>query len=130
MTQVTFITTTKHNVGDDFVREGVSYLLGETLVGEGLAFESIHKHSPITARRGFEWCRNIRYSRWLDRALPLSVSRDRILKADMLVQAGAPVYWCHDTSHCGDADWIQPLLKRRYSRVGKTAAVKRSRSTG
>lgn len=117
MTQIAFITTTNHNVGDDFVREGVSFLLGETLAGERMQFESVHKHSPITVRHGFEWCRNIRYSRWLDRGLPLCLTPDRVLKADLIVQAGAPVYWCHETSHCGDADWIKPLLMRRYSRM-------------
>ena len=45
---------------------------------------------------------------------------DRILRADCVVQSGAPVYWCHPTTHCADNEWFVPLVRRRFrDRPGK-----------
>jgi hypothetical protein len=117
MTKICFITTVNHNVGDDFVREGIIYLLNQKLKDTVLNFEFIHKHSPITARHGFEWFRNYRFSKYVDQFLPLPITKDRVLEADILVQSGAPVYWCHPETHgphCYSNEWFKPLIKRRY----------------
>ncbi len=116
--KVAIITTVNHNVGDDFVREGIIYLLKQHFKGVTLKVENIHKHAPVTVRYGFERVRNLRFSRLID-ALPFWVTRDRILEADLLVQSGAPVYWCHEVGggHCADNEWYNPLIKRRYVRV-------------
>lgn len=117
MKKICFITTVNHNIGDDFVREGIIYLLTQRFKDTVLHFELIHKHSPITARYGFEWFRNHKFSKYVDRFLPLSITKDRILDADILVQSGAPVYWCHpetDGPHCFANEWFKPLIKRRY----------------
>lgn len=117
MKNICFITTVNHNVGDDFVREGIIYLFKHKFKDASLNFKLIHKHSPITTRYGFEWFRNYRLSKYVDRLLPLSVTRDRVLKADILVQSGAPVYWCHPATngpHCYGNEWFTPLIKRRY----------------
>ncbi|MCM0081369.1 hypothetical protein L4X63_07180 [Geomonas sp. Red32] len=39
------------------------------------------------------------------------------MAADLVVQSGAPVYWCHPStkSHCADNEWFKPLVKRRLS---------------
>jgi hypothetical protein len=39
-----------------------------------------------------------------------------VLDADILVQCGAPVYWCHKIGggHCCDNEWYIPLIKRRF----------------
>jgi len=118
MKKITFITTVRHNVGDDFVREGIKYLLARHYDHEELVFSEIHKHSPITCRYGFEWLRNYRLARPLDRVLPLAATRDRILEADIVVQSGAPVYWCHQTpeAHCHQNEWYGPLIRRRLAR--------------
>lgn len=119
--RLTFITTLNHNVGDDFVREGLTHILGLALAGQPVAFASVHKHDPITARRGLGWLRSKddprkahRLRRW-DRKLPLWITPDRILEADLLVQSGAPVYWCHSTAHSADNEWFTPLVRRRVS---------------
>jgi len=117
MKKICFITTVNHNVGDDFVREGIIYLLTQKFKNTKLNFELIHKHSPITTRHGFEWFRNYRLSKYVDRCLPLSITKDRVLDADILVQSGAPVYWCHPETngpHCYGNEWFKPLIKRRY----------------
>lgn len=119
---ITFITTVDHNVGDDFVREGIKYLLRQVFKGKELSFQNIHKHSPITVRHGFEFFKNIKISKFsfpsknLDALLPLRITKDKILEADIVIQSGAPVYWCHKDfgSHCADNEWYDPLIRRRF----------------
>jgi hypothetical protein len=115
---VAIITTVDHNIGDDFVREGIKYLLTQYFKGETLTFESIHKHVPITARRGFERARNNRIFSRVDKFLPLGFTGDRIREADLVVQSGAPVYWCHTVGggHCADNEWFVPLIRKRFVR--------------
>jgi len=123
--KVAIITTVNHNVGDDFVREGIIYLLRQRFTGQDLFFQNIHKHSPITSRYSFEWFRNLRISQYVDKYLPLTVTRDRILEADLIVQSGAPVYWSHEgQTHCADNEWFDPLIRRRYQRIkGKVPLI-------
>ena len=112
------ITTVRHNVGDDFVRDGLAYLLEQHFKDRSLRFENVHKHAPITARYRFENWRSRMASTALD-AMPLSISKDRILGADLVVQCGAPVYWCHGLrpgAHCANNEWYGPLIRRRFSR--------------
>jgi hypothetical protein len=108
-----FITTLSHNVGDDFVREGILHLL-DTL-GVLHHAEFIHKHSPITTVFGLEKMRRLRASRVLEPMARAFGARDRIAAADVLVQSGAPVYWCHPGGpHCADNEWFDPLIRRRF----------------
>lgn len=118
--KISIITTVDHNVGDDFVREGIKYLLRKYYANKDIEFQNIHKHSPITTRYGFE---KIRYNKFrianvLDSVIPAFVSKDRVKEADLLVQSGAPVYWCHDGgSHCFNNEWYGPLIKRRFTKA-------------
>jgi len=123
---VAVITTVCHNVGDDFVREGIIYLLGKKLGQAKVAL--IHKHIPVTARPEFEWIYYTGLTRVLNKlwggglllsrvidALPLNRKTDKILNCDLLLQSGAPVYWCFENgtgSH--NNEWYEPLVKRRY----------------
>ena len=76
--RVTIITTLKHNAGDDFVREGILYLL-EQVLGD-LQAQLIHKHIPVTARPGLEWYYAKGWSRLLDRVpKPLGLRGSKIL---------------------------------------------------
>jgi len=120
--KIAMITTVNHNVGDDFVREGIKYLIKQYFISKGIKekieFQNIHKHSPITTRYGFEWLRNLRVSRIVDRIIPKNLSRDRILEADIVIQSGAPVYWCHEVGggHCYNNEWYKPLIQERFLR--------------
>jgi hypothetical protein len=126
MKKVTLITTVAHNVGDDFVRDGIAYLL-ERVLGP---FEArlVHKHFPVTARRGCDrlhlhpvvralrrlpGLRGDRLSRWLD-ARPLDAHGDAILECDLLVQCGAPVFWLNARQASQDNEWYGPLIRRRW----------------
>lgn len=114
--KITFITTVRHNVGDDFIREGAKFLLKKFLKGKNVNFENVHKHSPVTSRYGFEKIRKRKWSEIIDPLIPLSFTRDRIMEADLVVQSGAPVYWYHKniTDCVKDNEWYQPLIKKRY----------------
>jgi len=123
--KISIITTVNHNVGDDFVREGIKYLLRQHFKDKILEFQNIHKHSPITTRYGFEWFRNLRLSSRADKIIPKSWSKDRIFEADIVVQSGAPVYWCHeiDGGHCYHNEWYKPLIKDRFLKNRHTKLV-------
>lgn len=117
MTKIAFITTVNHNVGDDFIREGIKYLLSKLDIE--IEYSYIHKHAPVSVRHGFESIRNYRMSKLIDAVLPLSFSKDKILEADYVIQSGAPVFWCHSVlshAHCADNEWYKPLMKKRFSK--------------
>jgi len=113
--KISIITTVDHNVGDDFVREGIKYLLRQKFKNENIEFQNIHKHSPITTRYGFESFRYLRLSSKVDNIIPKNWTKDRVLEADIVVQSGAPVYWCHEIGggHCYNNEWYKPLIKNR-----------------
>lgn len=127
MTKVTIITTVQHNVGDDFVREGILHLLQKRFrtVRETL----IHKHIPACVRPEFAWLHDMGLDRSIDKlrpdltknltdrvdaVLPIFPWSDRLRNCDVLVQSGAPVYWTHSTGDCSDSEWWGPLIERRW----------------
>ena len=129
MTRITIITTLQHNVGDDFVREGIIHLLEQT-VGK-FELKHVHKHLPITARPEFAWFHSsglghrvdklganlsLRATRRIDAILPVLPKTDRIRTADILVQSGGPVYWVGSDGDgdCASTEWWQPLIERRW----------------
>ncbi len=116
--KTTFITTVAHNIGDDFVREGILYLLKESGISEENLL--IHKHSPVTCVYGFENYRSGISSKILDPICRIMEMRNRIDDAELLVQSGAPIYWCHSKkencpdSHCSNNEWYHPLVRKRF----------------
>ena len=125
---VSVITTVRHYVGDDFVREGILDLLkfthNSSSVKNSIAIELIHKHSPVTSVYGMESLRNLRVSRIIEPALRLVGAKNRISDADLLIQSGAPVYWCHPGgSHCSDNEWFDPLIRKRFMKDQRGAKI-------
>lgn len=132
MKNAALITTCNHNIGDDMVREGILYLLAET--GNSYRADCIHKHFPVTVRARLNWLQTsgisgtlerisrriaLSLSRSIDR-LPSNAQTDKILRADVLIQCGAPVYWCFgngDGAHRNE--WYGPLMKNRYASLEK-----------
>lgn len=127
--KITFITTTNHNIGDDFVREGILFLLEEQL-GQ-VATQSIHKHLPITVRNEWEWLHStgllsqlakirpglpLRASRAID-LLPVMPQSDKIYQAEILVQSGAPIFWKSESGSFLTNEWWKPLIERRLLKV-------------
>lgn len=128
--KIAFITTVNHNIGDDMVRYGIIYLLKKRLG----PFDSllIHKHIPLTVRPELEWlyycgltkvldklprARGAFWSRVIDK-LPLNKNTDKILNCDLLVQSGAPFYYCFpDGSGIHNNEWDKPLIRNRYLKI-------------
>lgn len=122
MMKTAFITTIDHNVGDDFVRAGIEFILAQ--VFGDITPVLIHKHVPLTVRPEWEWfygsgltrmldrlprAKGLFWSRMIDR-LPINRVTDKIMTCDLLVQSGAPVYW----QGAGTNEWYSPLIRRRY----------------
>ena len=123
--RVSIISTLRHNVGDDFVREGILWLLRRAAPGADFKVRAIHKHCPITAR-GAPWGDLDRATRRWPRVnrllssldwLPLDAQSDAVLAADILIQSGAPVYWNNRFSKCARTEWFGPLIERRWART-------------
>ena len=124
MKKICLISTLNHNVGDDFVREGIVRLLRQAL-GE-IECMAVHKHFPVSVR-GMAWQKldrwvrlgvprpdwRVRISEILD-CLPMKPLSDRVMQSDLVVQCGAPVYWKNSFSKCSDAEWFQPLIEKRW----------------
>ena len=113
------ISTVRHNIGDDFVREGIVRLLSDALSmlrpEASLRFGVIHKHSPITAVHGFEGIRSLRLSKLVEPVTRILGLTDCIGSADLLIQSGAPVYWCHKNgTSCERNEWFDPLIRKRF----------------
>lgn len=119
---VSIITTVNHNVGDDFVREGILHLLEKKL--GSFNTQLIHKHIPLTVRPEWEWFYTSGLSKILDHLprgrglfwskiidhLPIIQQTDKILNCDLLVQSGAPVYW--SDAHINE--WFTFLIRKRF----------------
>ena len=127
--KVTTITTVNHNIGDDFVREGILYFL-ERHFGL-LDIKNINKHFPVSVRDECDWLLSSgiintadRFSRLMGRVLskgidllPLNSGKDKILRSDILIQCGAPVFWCNGGNHCSDNEWWGALIEKRYRKI-------------
>lgn len=126
MLKPAIITTVRHNVGDDFVREGILHLL-ESLAGP-VEPRLIHKHLPVTVRPEFDWLQRLglfdklasfrpnlpwRLSSVLDR-LPLNPRTDKVLTGDLLIQSGAPIFWLNDAGDCTQSEWWNPIIEKRW----------------
>lgn len=133
MKSICLISTLNHNVGDDFVREGIVWLL-RCAFGE-ISCSTVHKHFPVGVRGSAwsqleslarsilqrqSWCSlprqnwRILFSQALD-ALPLRPATDQLLRSQMVVQCGAPVYWKNRYSKCSQAEWFAPLIQKRWA---------------
>ncbi len=119
--KIALITTVRHNVGDDFVREGLMHLLRQYFKGKRLRFYNIHKHIPATCRDGFASLRHVRWGERVEKYLPIIPALDKVMKSDMLIQSGAPVYWYHKGQ--GDSatgiEWYGPLIRDRFLKKKK-----------
>ena len=128
--RVALISTIRHNVGDDLVREGILSLL-EDLLGPCDA-AVIHKHVPATARPGWEWIHTSGLTKAFDLlprgkanllsrivdVLPYDERTDRVLSADLLVQCGTPAYYCFRNGYGAHRnEWFRPLVAARHARI-------------
>src|SRR5262245_31558373 len=95
--KIAFMTTIGVNVGDEFIREGIMSFLDEIMPGYRAFYVSKHDLSSLKARR-------------LDED---EVLKDKFLDADVIIQAGAPLYWKNAGSACHNAEWVEELWRKR-----------------
>jgi hypothetical protein len=100
--RVAFMTTVGKNVGDEFIRDGIRSFLDDVLGGQsGPGYDAyyVNKHDLSTLHRPL-----------LDEIEPLA---DKFCDADLIVQAGAPVFWHLGESRCYREEWVHALWHDR-----------------
>ena len=101
--KIGFMTTLGVNVGDEFIREGICSFFDE--IFETYQPFYVNKHDLDTLARTCE-----------DECFVL---QDKFRDADIIVQAGAPVYWNLGESTCCNVSWAKELWEKRIFRLGK-----------
>lgn len=99
--RITFMTTCGRNVGDEFIREGIRSFFDE-LLPEYNAFY-VDKHDLTTLQ-------SARYDE-------IERLGDKCRDADIIVQAGAPVYWSNGRHTSWNAEWAEALWEDRIFRA-------------
>jgi hypothetical protein len=119
--KIGLITTLDTNIGDDFIREGISNVLRKLFKKDNVHFFPVNKHLPLTV-----------YPRWhparlSDIPFPFFREQTRGLiekytsqlghscfdNCDLIVQCGAPVFW----PNCHANEWAVPLWDHVIGRI-------------
>lgn len=100
--KIAFITTVGVNVGDEFIREGICSFFDELF--DAWTPYYVNKHDLATL-----------YRTVYDEPGRLG---DKIRDADIVVQAGAPVYWKIGSSTSYNVEWADELWFKRVFRLG------------
>lgn len=113
--KITFITTLNHNIGDDFVREGIEYLLDQAIGKKNIEYNYINKHKPFSCWKFLEKLKFHKVKKVIDLFLSFFNVTNFILRSDLVIQSGAPVYWCQPErdNHCYRNEWFSPILKKK-----------------
>lgn len=99
---ITFVTTLGVDVGDEFTREGVCSFMDEVFEDWRPFFVNKHDQTSLHTRVADE----------------TALLADKFLEADMIVHAGAPVYWkIGDNTSC-NVEWAEELWFKRIFRLG------------
>jgi hypothetical protein len=106
--RVAFMTTLGRNVGDEFIREGIRSFFDDVLGG---AYEPLYvdKHDLETLHR-----------RVMDESIDV---QDKFRDADVIVQAGAPVYWANGRFRSYNVEWAQALWFDRIFKLGSEKTI-------
>jgi hypothetical protein len=128
--KIGIITTLNHNIGDDFVRVGITKLLDEALRGQSIEYVFVNKHHPLTVyppHHPLRWAgelaaRTPRGQRWIERNAEKvlhGLGGSRFADCDVIVQSGAPVIF----EGCGTAEWAAALWRHVVGRLHRRAKV-------
>ena len=96
------MTTVGVNVGDEFIREGICSFLDQLLPSWQPFY--VNKHDLTTL-----------HTRVYDEPVLLA---DKFNDADIIIQAGAPVYWKIGDSTSYNVEWAEDLWRKRIFRLG------------
>ena len=96
------MTTVGVNVGDEFIREGICSFIDQLLPTWQPFY--VNKHDLTSL-----------HTRIYDEPLLLA---DKFKDADIIIQAGAPVYWRIGDSTSYNVEWAEELWRKRIFRLG------------
>lgn len=105
--KISFITTTGVNIGDEFIREGISTFFDQIFKEWSPYY--INKHDLTTL-----------YRKIYDEE---DYSQDKAFEADIIVQAGAPVYWKLGNATSYNVEWADELWFNRIFRLGPAKPI-------
>jgi len=127
--KIGLITTLKTNIGDDFIREGICFVLREVFKGQSIEFVSVNKHLPLTVYPGWHPAHlSTAAGRLPMIGVPLSSAIESFASrlghsafdsCDLIVQCGAPVLW----PNCHMNEWAEPLWHHVVGRLYKQIPV-------
>ncbi len=123
--KIGFITTLSTNIGDDFIRKGIQFLLDKILPNP--EYVEINKHKPYSVYPRFHplYLGNFipdergghRTKRILNGIFG-SLGQSKFHECDVILQSGAPVVW----PNCHRSEWTKPIW---YDIVGKIHTEKK-----
>lgn len=126
---VLFVSTLRHNPGDDFIRWGQQHLLGRLI--RGAAFVTAHKHDPRTLFSDFRR-RDTSPHRLIGPILyrwhaGRSAAPNYLTDADLVAFAGTPFIWRQNTrlfpSTSANAEWVRPTWLRLMRELTDTPVI-------
>lgn len=100
--KIAFMTTLGVNVGDEFIREGICSFLDE--IFEGWEPFYVNKHDLLSLHQPVED--------------EVTILEDKFYDADIIIQAGAPVYWKIGESTSYNVEWTEELWRKRIFGLG------------
>ena len=124
--RIGLITTLDTNIGDDFIREGISKVFKEVFKNKSVQFIPINKHKPFTVYP--KW-HPLSLAKSMVHLLPRGKTRIECFSAkvfsklgfsyfdncDLIVQCGTPVIW----SGCSKCEWAEPLWHQVVGRLSR-----------
>ena len=105
--KISFMTSLGFNVGDEFIREGICSFFDEILENWIPAYVNKVDLTSLTEPREDE---ATRYN-------------DKFSDADVIIQAGAPVYWNLKDSTSYTVEWAEELWQNRIFKFGSVKPI-------
>jgi polysaccharide pyruvyl transferase WcaK-like protein len=123
--KIGFITTLDTNIGDDFIREGLFYVLSR--IDRGFTPVLLNKHEPCHVYPSWHplhWPVPFggRMRRYYHRALDAAMYRfggSRFDACDAIIQSGAPVYF----NNCASMEWSKMIWEHVACRLAAKIPV-------
>ena len=100
--KISFMTTLGVNVGDEFIREGICSFLDD--IFDYWEPFYVNKHDILSLHQPIKG--------------EVRLLKDKFLDADIIIQAGAPVYWKIGNSTSYNVEWAYELWEKRIFQLG------------
>jgi polysaccharide pyruvyl transferase WcaK-like protein len=125
--RIGLVTTMATNIGDDFIREGIGYVVRELLSKNRVNCVVVNKHRPHTVYHRWHpirWCYDDDFHarqhlgplrRMAQNWLP-SVGLSRFDSCDMIIQCGTPIIW----EGCRNSEWARLIWKDVLARLSRS----------